>query len=506
MSDVTEVLRLDESGLSLMIFPLFPFAQALPIPTVPTPVPTSPPIQVPEPPKRPIPPVFVLPPQEDIAPQESLPRQEILQVQEIRTLPGQLDEVPVFNSNSPEMVLDEGVLLSTLPPEGKLFPKAHLNYAFNGRFDIFSHHISRASTPSQIRSLFQGILVQNPGTQAVTIEVLQAASYLTRPDALFVDLPDYQEDPIGTVFSGPGSRVMSDILRGRRQGSLPTWMVIPPGESRMLMNLPIPAGLVTPTSNGRSTMIRLRSSGPVYLASLAMYAPRNLDGTERIPTQAEWEQFALTANLAGPRDLPPTPPTERRERVIYGRVAGVAQGSQWQAKLTDSPKSDRLTIPRPGTAFSYGISTLPRGTFGTGQIQSAKMLVRYPDTAYLANGNYGIQYSLTLPLHNNTRQAQKVALLFETPIKHDRSKQEALFFNPPEPKIFFRGTVRVQYQDDAGVKQTKFVHLVQRRGQQGSPLVTLKLPAGDRRLVEVDFLYPPDATPPQLLTVSTLKD
>jgi hypothetical protein len=32
----------------------------------------------------------------------------------------------------------------------------------------------------------------------------------------------------------------------------------------------------------------------------------------------------------------------------------------------------------------------------------------------------------------------------------------------------------------------------------------LQMRAGDRRLVLVDFLYPPDSTPPQVLTLKTL--
>ncbi|MGB7893662.1 MAG: DUF3370 family protein, partial [Microcoleus sp.] len=44
-------------------------------------------------------------------------------------------------------------------------------------------------------------------------------------------------------------------------------------------------------------------------------------------------------------------------------------------------------------------------------------------------------------------------------------------------------------------------HIVQRRGQQGEPLVNVNMKPGERRLVQVDFLYPPDATPPQVLTV-----
>ena len=481
--------------------PQVPPTLAAPFPTVmpsPLPSPTLPPI------RRPLP--VLLPPQDSLPPQETLPVQnEILSFQDVRSLPGQLDDVPVFNSNSPELVMEEGILLSTFPPDAKAFPSAHLNYSFKGRFDIFSHHISRASNASQLKALFQGILLNNPTSTPITIEVLQGASYLTRPDALFVNLSDTVEDPIGTVYSGPGSRVVNDLLRGRRQGWLPTVMTLNPGESRMLLNLPIPAGLVTPTSNGRSTLIRLQSSGNVYIASMAMYAPRNPDGSERTPTLEDWQLFLAKSNLAGPRDKVPTPMTEvaKADRVIYGRVAGVARGSLWQANLTD--QGDRLNIPKPGRAFSYAISTLPRGTFSTGQIQSAPMLVRYEDTAYLAHGNYGIQYSLTLPLHNGSNQSQKIALSLETPLKQDRSREQMLFMNPPESKIFFRGTVRLRYLDDAKQTQTKFVHIVQRRGQRGDGLITLNLQPGETRSVEVDLLYPPDATPPQLLTVRSIE-
>ncbi|KAM3091097.1 DUF3370 domain-containing protein [Phormidesmis sp. 146-35] len=480
----------------LPFLPVFPIAQVVTLP------PNSRPPAV----ASILPPQETLPLQEDLQPQEILQRQEIVQPQEIRPLSGKLDEIPVFNSNSPEMVMTEGILLSTFPPQGKRVPSAHLNFAFQGRFDLFSHHISKASNPSETRSLFQGILLHNPGLQPVTVEILQAATYLTRPDALFVNLPPYIEDPLGTVYAGPGGRVVNDILRGRKQGNWTRSLVIPPRQSQMLMNLPIPAGSVTPTSNGRSTLMRLSSSHSIYVASLAMFAPRNPNGTERIPTLEEWQNLLDTGGLAGPRDRSPTPPSEKTDRIIYGRVAGVAQGSQWQAKLTDSPRSDRLTIPRKGRAISYGLSTLPQGTFGTGQVQSAPMLVRYPDTAYLANGNYGIQYNLTLPLHNDTKQTKTVALVVETPVKQDKGRDGLLFFTAPEPQIFFRGTVRLRYADDQGTPQIRYIHLVQRRGQQGEPLVTLTLKGGTQRSVEVDFLYPPDATPPQILTIKTLNN
>jgi hypothetical protein len=453
-----------------------------------------------------VPPQEIIPPQERLQPQDKLQLQEVFQPQELRVLPGQLDAVPVFNSNSPELIQSEGILLSTFPPDGKQVPSAHLNFPFKGRFDIFSHHIAGVKSLTQTRTLMQGIILYNPTDQLIKVDVLQGATYLTRPDASFIDLPPYVEDPLGRVYAGPGSRTMNDVLRGRRQGNLPASILIPPRGSQMLINLPIPVGSQTPASNGRSSLFRLSSSDTVYIASMAMFAPQNPDGSERIPSLDEWINFLNQSGLAGPRDVPPTPLQQDYVRVIYGRVAGVALGSQWRANVTDSPKVDYLSVPRKGRAFSYGLSTVYQGTFGTGQVQSAKLLVRYPDTAYQAHGNYGIQYSLTLPFYNKTGQKQTVTLALQTPLKDDKAKGGLLFFKPPENRVFFRGPVRLRYTDDQGVVQTRYVHVIMQRGQEGAPLVTLNMPAGDRRTVQVDFLYPPDSTPPQVLTIQSLGD
>jgi hypothetical protein len=217
----------------------------------------------------------------------------------------------------------------------------------------------------------------------------------------------------------------------------------------------------------------------------------------------EWQELLDKGDLAGPREASATPPEVTTGAFYYGRVAGVAQGSQWQAQLTDSPTAQFLSIPDSGQAFSYGLSTLPLGLLGTGQSQSAQMLVRYPNTAYLAYGNYGIQYSLTLPLVNPTSKTQTVTLAIQTPLKEDKPQRGLRFLEPPAKQVFFRGTVQIRYKDDEGLPRTNYFHLVQRRGQQGEPLVMLKMPPGDRRLVQVDFLYPPDSTPPQVLTVRT---
>ncbi|WP_422894319.1 DUF3370 family protein, partial [Phormidium pseudopriestleyi] len=112
--------------------------------------------------------------------------QEIVQPQEVRPLPGRLDNVPMFNSNSPEKIGSEGILLSTFPPDRKGFPSAHLNFPFQGRFDIFAHHVFGDRELDDLTPMYVGILVHNPTNETVTLNILQGASYLSQPDAPFV--------------------------------------------------------------------------------------------------------------------------------------------------------------------------------------------------------------------------------------------------------------------------------------------------------------------------------
>lgn len=416
-----------------------------------------------------------------------------VQPQEVRALPGKLDSLPTFNSNSPELVDTDGILLSTFSPVGKKSKEAHLNYLFEGRFDVFSHHIIRSETTSQNRTVYQGLIVHNPGNEAVTLEVLQAASYLSQ-EAPFINLPDMVDNPQGTVYAGPGSRTMNDVLRGVKQQIFPDKLVIKPGESQILANLPI--GVQAPSSNGRTVMMRLSSNKPIFMANLAKRS-------DRPPTIVEWLQLLDNGSLAGKRDPIPTPLDPPREPTVFSRVAGVSQGTKWEANITDHANVSNLTLPQPGKAISYPLGTVHLITLSTGQIQSASMLRRYPDTAYFAHSNYGVEYNLTLPLHNSSSQTRTVAVSIQTPVKDEGGTDRLLFLKPLVEQIFFRGTVRVRYTDDNGGEKTRYVHLVQRRGQPGETLVRLRLAGGTKRRVQVDFLYPPDSTPPQVLTVKT---
>lgn len=176
-----------------------------------------------------------------------------------------------------------------------------MNYPFRGRFDVFAHHIARAEPPEDLRSLYLGILLHNPTSQQVKVDVLQGASYLSQPDAPFIELPSLVENNLGNVFAGPGSRAMADVLRGLRQDIFPAQIVIPPGQSRMLLNQPIPVRELTPPLNGRSTLARLRTNGTVYAASLAMFARTNADGSERSPTLEEWQTLLENSDVSGRR-------------------------------------------------------------------------------------------------------------------------------------------------------------------------------------------------------------
>ncbi|WP_293124136.1 DUF3370 domain-containing protein [Microcoleus sp. bin38.metabat.b11b12b14.051] len=452
-------------------------------------------------------------------PAQSIPTkptpEEIVQVTEVRSLPGQLDNIPLFNSDSPEWVKKEGILLSTFPPEGKKVPAAHLNFPLQGQFNLFAHHFSH--TPPNLPTLYIGAMLYNPGTEPITVEVLQAESYLMEPDPPFKQKPEQSESPNGEVYSGPGIRAVDNVLRGMRQSDFPEKLVIPGGESAMLMNRPIPVRGLEKPINGRSTFMRLNFRGgapvpahpvsapaKVYAATLAMYAKQNPDGSDRPPTLQEWQELLDNGGLAGPRDKTPTPPGGAGN-LIYGRVAGVQQGSGWQAQLVDRDSTD-LKIPEMGKGISFAIATLRGGKLGTEQVQAAKLLARYPDTACEARGNYGVYYDLALQRYNAGDKLQTVGLSLAKPLKEDVLSKNGWRFRKPSLDFpYFRGTVRLRYQDGGGVNTTRYVHLWHRVGQVVEPMVKLKLAAGESRSIKVDFIYPPDATPPQVLTVRTLE-
>ncbi|MFN8671181.1 MAG: DUF3370 domain-containing protein [Candidatus Sericytochromatia bacterium] len=414
-------------------------------------------------------------------------------------LQGKLTKNLVFNSNSPEIVKTEGILLSTFSSEGKENKNAHLEQEFEGEFDIFTHHIAVERKKGDLTTLYQGILLGNPTNKLIRVKILASASYLSQPDAPFVKLDNFIENNDGRFFAGPGDRVSQDILR--EKNFLEKEIRLQPNEIILLKELPIPIKtLLAPYINGRTTLIKLKSSGPVNIADLALYEKEMFFFSTK-PTLQDWINILNKGNLSEQRDKIPSPldkPLEKGKPFIYGRVSGVAEGNKWIGKIVND--NDKLLIPEKGNGFSFVLNTVYNNTFGTNQVQSGEMKKRYDDTAYQSHSNYGVTYEVEIPLYNNTNENKTVSLSFDSPIRLPEKKEqkELSFFEEPPERICFRGEIKLEFDNNE-----KYIHLVQRFGQKGISLQDFVLKPNEVKNVKVSYVYPADATPPHVLTVST---
>ena len=121
----------------------------------------------------------------------------------------------------------------------------------------------------------------------------------------------------------------------------------------------------------------------------------------------------------------------------------------------------------------------------------------------MGNGNYGVEYNLKMPLYNNTDSPKTVSLAIQTPLQNDGRNDALEFLANPERRVFFRGTVLFVYKADDGRSRAAYTYVEQNRGEQGQPLISVTLAPGEQRDVTMQMLYPPDATPPQVLTITT---
>jgi hypothetical protein len=425
----------------------------------------------------------------------------ILRPQTVAPLPGGLDRVLVVNDNNPELISGPGILLSTFPKAGRSKPDAHLDVALNGRFDLFSHHVYAGKPDSLDSTLWLAVVAEPRGDQPVTLQLLGGSTALSQatdkqqPDAPFLPLPALMPQD-GHVYSGPGSRVATELLARQRNALIPERWTLAPGRLSTLIVLPIPVKGLDPLLNGRNLQLRLQSSGPVSLATLAAYGR-----DDQAPAPGSWG--ALLDGDLSPKEHQPTP-RGASGRMVYSRVSGVQIGSIWSGTITDPGKPYLSTSRAP---ISWPIASLERGSLGTGQVQTAELKAFYPGTAWAAHGNYGVEYNLAIPLRNTSKQPVTLELAFESPLKTDQA-QGGLRFNPkPGQSVMFRGTVEATGLDSSGGTSSgrRSVHLVQRVGQQGPALGTVSLAPGASRQLRVRLIYPADATPPQVLSLLPVK-
>lgn len=417
---------------------------------------------------------------------------EILRPQQVRALPGQLDRTLLVNDNNPEVVKGPGILLSTFNGKGRGQAAAHLNQPLEGSFELFSHHIFAGSGPKAASTLWLGVLVGNRSDKPVLLRIPSGASWLSQPDAPFLPLPGQLEHDGSSVYSGPGGRVAGDLLAGAprpspRPAELPSSLTLAPQATDLLVSLPIPVQGLDPLLNGRTLQVRFESDGPVSLATLASIG-------DTAPSKEQW--LALLDGELSEKEHAPSPKGSGGP-IIYSRVSGVQVGRLWRARLTD-PGGQHLSIG--DQPISWPIASLQRGSFGTGQVQSAPLKVFYPNTAWEAHGNYGVEYDLDLPLRNNGKQPQQLAIALESPLKTDRAEGGLRFKTPPGKPIFFRGSVEVRGLD--GAPGRRFIHLVLRQGEQAPPFGTVSLAPGEQRNLRLRLIIPADITPVQVLTVS----
>lgn len=415
----------------------------------------------------------------------------------VRALPGGLDDRLMVNSNHPEIIRGPGIALSTLPWAGA----AHQNVPLSGPFELFAHHQNRSAA-----SLHQAVALHNPGPGAVTVAIGPSASYVTR-DAPYRDTPgDIVDDPAGRFASGPGDFVATALLRGDRAIAAPS-ITLAPGETRVVHAKEIFAG------NEATSQFTFDASGPVHAAVVIEGAP---------PTdEAVVARLRAGQRVApNPDDKPPTPPGAPGAK-IYGRVAGVQQGVRWLADLAD--EGGAITLPPGAFTRSWVLNAKEKHTVGTGQVQTAGVISRYADAAYAAHGNYGVAYDLTIPLRNPTAAPRQVAIAFDTPPTPGAPPAPP---PPPPPPAWlawafvllpflrragapgevsraFRGTVAIETTTSDGRVETRYVHVSQKLGKDGSrPLHTVLLAPGESASVRVQLRYPANATAPHVVRLS----
>ena len=96
--------------------------------------------------------------------------------QQVRPLPGSLDSVLMVNDNNPELIREEGILLSTFPASNT----SGLQVTLDGRFDLFSHHVYAGNEDSLDSTLWLAVLAAPTGDSAVTLKLLEGSTSLSQ--------------------------------------------------------------------------------------------------------------------------------------------------------------------------------------------------------------------------------------------------------------------------------------------------------------------------------------
>ncbi len=226
------------------------------------------------------------------------PPQTVLRRQSVAPLPGGLDRVPMVNDNNPELIVGPGILFSGFDPKrgwnGTPLPQAaaHLNSPLSGPFELFSHHVYAGKPESLDSTLWLAVVAAPRGDRPVRLRLRAGSTALSQsvdgqePSAPFLPLPALLNQGVTAIWSGPGSRVATELLRRERSPQLPQEWLLPPGALSTLLVLPIPVRGLDPLLNGRNLQLRLDSDAAVDLATLASFGDN-----KQPPAAAVWARL-----------------------------------------------------------------------------------------------------------------------------------------------------------------------------------------------------------------------
>lgn len=385
--------------------------------------------------------------------------------QQARPLVGTFNTVPVLHSNQPEEVQGAGILVNTM--EGQAYSTEinqsldNATYTFNGEFGLHIHHkyhrMGSAWNGSSGRrhELTLAAILVNPSDQTITVQFDQG-SVRNSFEAPYLPNNLMGVKPLGPRpwNTGPGDATAIAMLRGKLDNNLPDRIVIPPRGRTVLFQTQLPANGI---ANG---LLRGRSDGPLQVAVVAVREPRN-----------DNDVFAVLDS----GQLAPGRTYLRRLREIeagyvFSRVAGVAIGDTYQARLNYDLNDGPLHVPLTSTV---------RHNFGTGEIQVNPLASRMVDSSINNVGTYGVRFDINLNLKGNGP--------YELVLSHPSPNGRAF--------TAFRGSIGIT--TESGYRE---VHVGLRSGQSLS-LAALELNPGQNNPVRITLVYPADATPGHLLSV-----
>lgn len=398
----------------------------------------------------------------------------------VSPLPGQLNTKPVLSSNRPELLTTPGLILDS----------ATLGEGLQGEFSAFAHHVVETQ-PLDFAGFRLGLLAR--ASEKTDLSITKAYFARTRPEALFIETEAHSEHT-GTLWSGPGDAMalarLQDSSRPETEALRKIYR-LEAQQEQLLFELPVPTnplGLVG-QRNALSLWLDMQADKAVQFRWVALKAV----GPGKLKDYQEAAQ-----NIAGPAEPeatnydPQLPPPRGTFR--FGRVSGLVQGDHWEGDYSLQPQDwEHLNA---GKALAWPVASTYLKQWGSGQNQSAPLLRKVAGSAVESHGNYGTYYQVRYRLRNPESTPITLHWRWTQPSAYQASAEPPLSYSPHK-QVVFRGTVRVHSPGN----EPRWIHLQTRQGVWQAPFYTQTLAAGEIQEVAFAWVYPPDAIPPQLLSV-----